>query len=90
MISAEQLLVIANKHLRELKLHWSLIGGMAVSARSEPRFTRDLDVAVSVVSDDEAEEVVRKMRERGMTVMTRGKDLESELERLCKLYTFTP
>jgi predicted nucleotidyltransferase len=69
MISAEQLLVIANKHLRSLKLKWSLIGGMAVSARSEPRFTRDLDVAIAVASDDEAEEIVRKMRERGLTVM---------------------
>ena len=32
-----------------------LIGGLAVSARTEPRFTRDLDLAVSVTSDHEAE-----------------------------------
>jgi predicted nucleotidyltransferase len=69
MISAEQLLVIANKHLRELKLKWSLIGGMAVSAHSEPRFTRDLDVAVAVESDTEAEDIIAKLRGRGLTVL---------------------
>jgi predicted nucleotidyltransferase len=69
MISAEQLLVIADKHLRELKLKWSLIGGMAVSARSEPRFTRDLDVAVAVDSDTEAEDIIAQMRGRGLSVL---------------------
>jgi hypothetical protein len=69
MISAEQLLVIANKHLGELKLKWSLIGGMAVSARSEPRFTRDLDVVVAVDSDTKAEDIIAKMRGRGLTVL---------------------
>ena len=33
----------------------ALVGGLAVSARAEPRFTRDVDLAVAVVSDDEAE-----------------------------------
>jgi predicted nucleotidyltransferase len=51
-------------------LKWSLIGGMAVSARSEPRFTRDLDVAVSVESDAQAEDIIAKMRGRGLTVLT--------------------
>lgn len=27
---------------------WALVGGLAVSARLEPRFTRDIDLAVSV------------------------------------------
>ena len=35
---------------------FALIGGLAVSARSEPRFTRDADFAVSVGSDAEAED----------------------------------
>lgn len=34
---------------------WALVGGLAVSARTEPRFTRDLDVAVAVPDDGAAE-----------------------------------
>jgi hypothetical protein len=34
---------------------WALIGGLAVSVRAEPRTTRDLDVALSVSGDPEAE-----------------------------------
>jgi hypothetical protein len=33
----------------------ALIGGIAVSARTEPRSTRDVDLAVAVGSDAEAE-----------------------------------
>jgi predicted nucleotidyltransferase len=36
---------------------WALVGGLAVSARSEPRFTRDVDVAVAVADDHAAEAV---------------------------------
>ena len=41
--------------LREVTGHLALIGGLAVSARTEPRFTRDADLAVAVTSDAEAE-----------------------------------
>lgn len=30
---------------------WAVIGGLAVSVRAEPRFTRDVDLAVAVESD---------------------------------------
>ncbi len=36
-----------------------LVGGLAVSARAEPRFTRDADLVVAIDTDDEAEAVVR-------------------------------
>ncbi|HET8684393.1 MAG TPA: nucleotidyl transferase AbiEii/AbiGii toxin family protein [Micromonosporaceae bacterium] len=39
----------------------ALVGGLAVSARAEPRLTRDADVAVSVADDKEAEAVVHEM-----------------------------
>jgi predicted nucleotidyltransferase len=39
----------------------ALVGGLAVSARAEPRLTRDLDVAVEVVSDAEAERLVQHL-----------------------------
>lgn len=36
---------------------WALVGGLAISARIEPRFTRDLDIAIAVENDARAEEV---------------------------------
>jgi predicted nucleotidyltransferase len=44
---------------------FALVGGLAVSARTEPRFTRDLDLAVAVVDDAEAESLVRSLRSVG-------------------------
>lgn len=34
---------------------FALVGGFAISARTEPRFTRDVDLVVSVVDDAAAE-----------------------------------
>lgn len=52
---------------------WALIGGLAVSARAEPRTTRDLDVVVSVSADPEAEGIVSFF-------LSRGYRFESQLE----------
>jgi len=38
---------------------WALVGGFAVSARAEPRFTRDIDAAVVVDDDADGEHLVR-------------------------------
>jgi hypothetical protein len=51
--------------LTSLKARWALIGGFAISVRSTPRFTKDLDFAVAVASDAEAEDVVHRLRARG-------------------------
>ncbi|HEY1819299.1 MAG TPA: hypothetical protein VGG83_05175 [Trebonia sp.] len=40
-------------------------GDLAISVRSVPRFTKDLDFAVAVADDSEAEDVVLRLRERG-------------------------
>jgi hypothetical protein len=40
---------------------WALVGGLAVSARTEPRFTRDVDLAVAVA-------VVRSFLDAGYAV----------------------
>jgi hypothetical protein len=48
----------------DLDLHqreWALVGGFAVSARAEPRFTRDIDVAVLVRDDADSEYLVRSL-----------------------------
>lgn len=53
----------------------ALIGGLAVSARAEPRTTRDVDVAISTDSDDAAEQLVFHLQSRGYVV---GMLLEQE------------
>lgn len=54
--------------LTALGYRWALIGGLAVSARAEPRTTRDVDVAVATEGDAEAEQVVAALLRRGYRV----------------------
>ena len=56
--------------LDSLPASWALIGGFAVSARSEPRFTRDIDVCVLVADDGGAERVVAALVADGYRVHT--------------------
>lgn len=51
--------------LRAIGARWALVGGLAVSVRSEPRTTRDIDIAIAVKDDRDAEKVVRALRNRG-------------------------
>ena len=51
--------------LRALELSWAVVGGLAVSIRARPRVTWDLDVAIAVASDREAERIVLEVRGRG-------------------------
>lgn len=44
---------------------FAIVGGLAVGIRTEPRFTRDADIAVSVVGDTETEEIVLDLVSRG-------------------------
>jgi predicted nucleotidyltransferase len=46
----------------------AVIGGLAVSARTEPRFTRDVDIAVAVTHDDEAEALIRFLGARNYRI----------------------
>jgi hypothetical protein len=48
-----------------LGFRWALVGGLAVSARAEPRTTRDVDVVVAVEDDLGAERTVLALRQRG-------------------------
>ena len=56
--------------LGELDIQWALVGGLALAAHVEARTTRDLDVAVSVADDREAEHLVKELRARGYTEHT--------------------
>ncbi len=51
--------------LQDLDREWALVGGLAISVRAEPRFTRDLDLAIATTGDDAAERVTAAMLRRG-------------------------
>jgi len=48
---------------------WALIGGLAVSVRTEPRFTRDVDVAVAAPDDATAESIGAQLVRAGYAVV---------------------
>lgn len=54
--------------LTEAGHSFALVGGLAVSARTEPRFTRDADIAVAVPTDAEAEGLLRHLRVSGYEI----------------------
>lgn len=54
--------------LSELGHPFALVGGLAVSIRVEPRFTRDIDLAVAVADDAAAETLVADLQARGFTL----------------------
>jgi hypothetical protein len=47
--------------LTEAHVSFALVGGLAVSARTEPRFTRDADLAVAPASDAAAETLIHSL-----------------------------
>ncbi len=66
----EEIVRGARKALQALGVDHALVGGLAVSARAEPRFTRDVDLAVSVVADPEAEALIHQLGSRGYRILT--------------------
>jgi Nucleotidyl transferase AbiEii toxin, Type IV TA system len=46
-------------------VRWALVGGLAVSARSEPRFTRDIDLALAVGNDADSELLLSRLFQLG-------------------------
>jgi hypothetical protein len=65
----EAALVRLDHDLRNAGIQWALVGGLAVSARSEPRFTRDIDAIVAVPDDAAAEALVRRLLAEGYRVV---------------------
>jgi predicted nucleotidyltransferase len=55
--------------LDELGTPAALLGGIAVSVWTEPRFTRDVDLAVAVGSDSDAERLIYQLQQRGYRVL---------------------
>lgn len=65
----ETTLIDAVARLNRFGVDCALVGGLAVSARAEPRFTRDVDLAVIVIDDLAAESLVRHFIEIGFRVL---------------------
>jgi hypothetical protein len=65
LLSALRLIASA---LVELDRAFALVGGLAVSVRGEPRFTRDIDLAVATDTDDDAERLVADLTARGFAL----------------------
>lgn len=55
--------------LANLGHSWALVGGLAVSVRTEPRFTRDIDLALAVRDDAMAEALVHGLARSGYRVL---------------------
>jgi hypothetical protein len=55
--------------LARLKRAFALVGGLGVSVRGEVRFTRDVDLALRVRDDADAEHLARELGARGYTVV---------------------
>jgi predicted nucleotidyltransferase len=68
MTGLEEVLKRAAADLDAVGARWAIIGGLAVATRAAPRFTQDVDFAVSVADDAEAEEIVHRMSVRGYAV----------------------
>jgi len=71
-MSATKLERVLRRALADLaasNVDFALVGGLAVSARAEPRFTRDLDVAVAIENDAEAESLVQRLSASGYNVV---------------------
>jgi predicted nucleotidyltransferase len=65
MQSVDAVLRQAAADLDAIGARWAVIGGLAVAFRAEPRFTKDVDVAVAVADDREAEDIVNRLQVRG-------------------------
>ncbi len=52
--------------LRQENVKGCIVGGLAVSARCDPRFTRDVDIAVVVDTDEHAEALIHALASHGL------------------------
>ena len=54
--------------LRQENVKGCIVGGLAVSARCDPRFTRDVDIAVAVDTDEHAEALIHALASHGLRI----------------------
>ena len=63
------------RDLDRLHVLWAFVGGLAVSTHGYPRFTNDIDVAVAVEGDAEAERLINLLFRQGYQMLA---DLERD------------
>jgi hypothetical protein len=74
-VTVLEALAHAVQQLNDANASFALVGGLAVSVRAEPRFTKDADFAIAVANDLEAESIVRGFLGAGYAMLA---DLEQE------------
>jgi predicted nucleotidyltransferase len=84
----EKALCTVVRDLRQLGREFALLGGFAVSAHVEPRTTRDVDLAVVVDGDDDAEQLAFALSSLGHTVTITVEQARSG--RLATIRTLSP
>jgi predicted nucleotidyltransferase len=65
MTTVDAALRAAAASLDAVGARWAVIGGVAVSFRTEPRSTRDVDFAIAAADDDGAENLIFHLRSHG-------------------------
>jgi hypothetical protein len=75
--------------LARIGVPWAVIGGLAVSVRSEPRTTRDIDVAVDLDAQQE-DRLVRELLGRGYRQIEQGTFWQTSVDRLATLRLQSP
>jgi hypothetical protein len=55
--------------LTDCRANFAIIGGVAVSTRIEPRFTRGVDLAVATTTDSDAEHLAHSLLQRGYLML---------------------
>jgi predicted nucleotidyltransferase len=84
----EEALRAVVQELRALERSFALLGGFAVSAQTEPRTTKDVDIAVLVANDEDAEQLAYELTQKGYVVRTTVEHLASG--RLATIRTVSP
>jgi hypothetical protein len=64
-----QFLLQIQRDLNNLDVDWCLIGGLAVAARGEPRFTKDIDLAVATPDDRASEGLIFALQGTGYRIL---------------------
>jgi len=84
----EAALRLASRDIQQAGLRWAVVGGIAVSVRTEPRFTRDLDLAVAVDADAQAKALVAHLLDLGYRTLASLE--QTETSRLATVRLIAP
>jgi hypothetical protein len=86
----EKILARLVADLQAGKFRWALVGGFAVTVHSEPRITRDIDVALAVSDEREASAAALHLRLRGYRDHPDGGVIEHKDGRLATVRFISP